>query len=159
LDEVHCLLDSLRDIVGVIHLVDSQLGFNVLARPILHGLHLRELDLHGRWLAHVHHVLERLLHLHELVAAHHPWRELTLHVLISLCSCSVGREHNLHVDVRVHVHSLAWETHLGGHHHASVELVHATHVHTHLRWHALWLGRHVAAHFVGRPVCLVFILS
>jgi hypothetical protein len=159
LDVVHGLLDSLRDIVAIIHLVDGQLVFNILARAILHVLDLRELDLHGRGLTHVHHVLEWLLHLHELIASHHSWRELSLHILVSLSSRRIGREHDLHVDVWVHVHSLPWESHLGGHHHATRELVHASHVHAHRRWHTLWLRRHVIVHFLGRTTTPIFVLS
>lgn len=100
----------------------------------------------------LHHIVEWLLHIHELVPAHHAWRELLgLGVLVAL-GCSVGSEHHLHVQVAgVHVHVVSWESsHLTWHHHVHWEISNVTtHVHV-THWvdgHSLWL-RHII-HFVG----------
>jgi hypothetical protein len=143
LDKLDSLLDSLCDIVRLIHLLDSQLIFN-----ILHALTLNLSKLKLDWWRHLlHHVVKRLLHAHELVTTHHTWWEvLGLGVLVAL-SNSVSCKHHLHVDVWIHVHSLTWESHLTRHHHASWEVANVTHVHV-THWigsHAIWL-RHV--HFV-----------
>jgi hypothetical protein len=89
---------------------------------------LGELQLHGSW--HMHDVCKWLLHLHELVAAHH-LREL-LSILVRCC------KHHLHVHVWIHIHALSRETHLPRHHH-SLELTHIAHVHVHRSRHSLRL--------------------
>lgn len=69
LDEVNGLFDSLGNFVALIHLLNCQLVVDVLARAILHVLNLGKLDAdRGR---HLHHVVEWLLHSHELVTVHH----------------------------------------------------------------------------------------
>ena len=122
LDQITSILDSLRDLVGSIKLLDRQLIFNVLHGVILHLLYLGKLELNS-WVHLRHHVVEWLLHVHELVVAHHAWRErLRLSILVVLLLGSgVGGKHHLHVDIGVHVHALARESHLTGHHHTSWE--------------------------------------
>ena len=67
---------------------------------------------------------------------------------------SLGRKHHLHIDVGVHVHTLAWEAaHLSWHHHASWELTHIAHIHVHWGWHSLRVLSHVASiHLNGATV-------
>ena len=83
---LHSLLDSLCDIVRLIHLLNGQLVFNILHRVVLHLLDLSELD-RDRSRHLLHHIVEGLLHAHELVSSHHAWWEvLWLGVLVAL-SC------------------------------------------------------------------------
>lgn len=153
LDQLNCLLDSLRDVVGSIYLLNGQLIFDVLHGVIRHFLNLGELERdwwHLLLLLHLrHHVVEGLLHVHELVVSHHPRRErLGLSVLVILLLLLLGcGKHHLHVDIWVHVHALARESHLPRHHHTTWE-VNVTHFHV---IYLLW----IIVHFVWTPSVVV----
>jgi hypothetical protein len=108
-----------------------------MARTILH---VQLCELEANWWNLNHWLL--LLHLHEVVAAHHAWGKL-------LTVESWLPHQHLHVDVLVHEDSLVLEAHLRWHHHVSELVAHAAHVHVHCGRHSLWLRRHITAHFLG----------
>lgn len=158
LDVIHSLLNSLSDFERLIHLLDGQLVLNILHRVILHLLNLGKFD-RDRSRHLLHHVVERLLHPHELVSTHHAWWEvLRLSILVTLGS-SIGSKHHLHVDVGIHIHSLPWEAHLARHHHSTWEVANVAHVHVaHWIRHSLRL-RHVHFVWTSNIAVGIFILS